>query len=106
MSEFKPTEGPWFEDEYGRIQHDKHESVVIEGVALGGRSTTETRSNKRLLLEAGTVYHEIGLTPRQLAVQRDELLEALKLCKFDSLNMTFSDLAFIRKVYANATKGE
>lgn len=62
--------------------------------------------NANLIAEAGTVYHETGLTPRQLAEQRDELLEALKLCKFDSLNMTLADLTFIRNVYAIATKGE
>lgn len=31
-----------------------------------------------LVAEAGTVAHETGLTPRQLAKQRDELLEALR----------------------------
>jgi hypothetical protein len=31
-----------------------------------------------LLAEAGTVLHEAGLTPRQLAEQRDELLAALQ----------------------------
>jgi len=34
--------------------------------------------NARLFTEAGTVVHETGLTPRQLAEQRAELLEALR----------------------------
>lgn len=35
------------------------------------------KSNAALIAEAGTVYHETGLTPRQLAEHRDELLAAL-----------------------------
>jgi hypothetical protein len=38
-------------------------------------------TNARLIAEAGTVYHETGLTPRQLAEQRAELLEALEECR-------------------------
>lgn len=32
-----------------------------------------------------------------------DLLEALKRCRFDSLNMSFEDLAFCRAAYAKAT---
>jgi len=35
-------------------------------------------ANARLIAEAGTVAHETGLTPRQLAEQRDELVKALQ----------------------------
>lgn len=35
-------------------------------------------ANAALIAEAGTVANETGLTPRQLADQRAELLEALK----------------------------
>lgn len=38
--------------------------------------------------EAEMVKQETGLTPRQLLQQRAELLEALKKCRFDSLNMS------------------
>jgi len=34
-----------------------------------------------LSAEAGTVYHETKLTPRQLLEQRDELLKALKITR-------------------------
>lgn len=43
---------------------------------LGGDTPT-VRANIALICEAGTVANEIGLTPRQLADQRAELLEAL-----------------------------
>ena len=38
--------------------------------------------------------------------QRDELLAALDLCKFDSLNMSLSDLEFIRNTVAKIKGGE
>lgn len=44
---------------------------------LGGDTPT-IRANIALICEAGTVATETGLTPRQLADQRAELLEALR----------------------------
>ena len=43
-----------------------------------------------LVIEAGTVYHETGLTPRQLAEQRDELLASLK-CMVDKFEGRCAD---------------
>lgn len=40
----------------------------------------------------------------QATKQRDELLVALNLCKFDSLNMSMEDLGFIRSVVAKVTQ--
>lgn len=45
---------------------------------LLGDHPKEVKANARLIAEAGTVLHETGLTPRQLAEQRAELLEALE----------------------------
>lgn len=39
--------------------------------------------NAQLIAEAGTVATETGLTPRQLAEQRQELLQALEECAGD-----------------------
>jgi len=44
----------------------------------GPDETIEARNNAALLGESLTVRNELGLTPRQLAEQRAELLEALK----------------------------
>lgn len=44
--------------------------TVCDGVREEGNAT--------LIAEAGNVHHETGLTPRQLAEQRAELLEALE----------------------------
>ena len=41
-------------------------------------------------------------TPLEPAVNA-ELLEALKRCKFDSLNMSLADMAFCRAAYLKAT---
>lgn len=43
-----------------------------------GAFNAECEANARLIAEAGTVAHETGLTPRQLAKQRDDLLAALE----------------------------
>jgi len=41
------------------------------------------QANAALIAEAGNVFHETGLTPRQLVEQRDALAEALE--KFASI---------------------
>jgi len=45
-------------------------------VAECGTNTAHGESDAILFAEAGTVYQETGLTPRQLAEQRAEILEA------------------------------
>lgn len=85
MGEMKPTPGPWWTDEYGTMRHGHaraRDTVPVHGVALiGGNIDTErglqADSNTRLLFEAGTVFHNTGLSPVQLVEQRDELLSAL-----------------------------
>lgn len=52
------------------------------------------RADRDLALEAGTVFHEIGLTPRELQKQRDELLAALK--RADQFITNGIGLGFIR----------
>ncbi|TXH55114.1 MAG: hypothetical protein E6Q97_09435 [Desulfurellales bacterium] len=67
----KPTPGPWFVDGSGA-------SAIVRGgdmtiVAVRHRLDKHTHeANARLIAEAGTVNHETGKTPRQLA---DELAE-------------------------------
>ena len=47
-----------------------------------GKTTTSRReANARLIAEAGTVANETGKTPRQLADENKELLEALQEIK-------------------------
>lgn len=41
----------------------------------------EMLANAHLVIEAGTVAHETGMTPRQLAEQRAELLAALEMVR-------------------------
>ena len=54
--------------------------VAMVGVPKkgGAAEVEELAANARLIAEAGTIATETGLTPRQLAEQRAELLEALR----------------------------
>lgn len=84
MTQAKPSSGPWINKEYNE------ESLVLcdldeenyEVVCSGMIGTTGV-ANAALIAEAGTVYHETQLTPRQLLEQRDKLLAALKLLTSD-----------------------
>jgi hypothetical protein len=49
----------------------------------GPDADAEFDANAQLIAEAGTVLHETGYTPRELAEQRAELLAALKKIDFD-----------------------
>ncbi|MDO9402079.1 MAG: hypothetical protein Q7T46_11630 [Polaromonas sp.] len=46
------TPGPWSQDKYGGVVTHSGRMLVAEGVALGGRSTEETRANARLIAAA------------------------------------------------------
>lgn len=79
---FEGAKGPW--SYTASIPQDGAECFWIVGHdgrdigAVDGPQTDEREALARLIAEAGTVLHETGLTPRQLAEQRAELLEALK----------------------------
>lgn len=78
----KITPGRWvfnqFVEHAGTISADTvgKRIAVICAPSLG--QTSETDANGRLIAEAGTVANETGLTPRQLADQRAELLGLLQ----------------------------
>lgn len=83
MSE-KPTPGPWFECREGfstvyveaRIGGGMLQEVAACGPTQAGQD--QQTANARLIAEAGTVYHEYGLTPRELAEQRDAFIAACR----------------------------
>lgn len=90
MSEAKPTPGPWrFERHDGGQWFGNIVSYGLgtteEGVQIirtidclrRGVPEEEMLATALLIAEAGTVYHETSLTPRQFAEQRAELLAAL-----------------------------
>lgn len=74
---------------------------------LMGDYPKEVKANARLIAEAGTVLHETGLTPRQLAEQRAELLEALCDCR-EALrrNGCMQELKIVDTAIARATGSE
>lgn len=83
MSEMKPTPGPWeakptgpWDGWDGWSVEDADGSVVCD--AHGSQFNGRREANARLIAEAGTVFHNTGLSPVQLVEQRDELLQALQ----------------------------
>ena len=119
MSDAKPTPGPWdwsitgsvmsdkYTQPYGVADHTGFNLVAgCFGDVRGGKDVA--KANARLIAEAGTVYHETGLTPRQLAEQRAELLEALQIIEYNrnkGYRLTDADYSAIRRVIAKA-RGE
>lgn len=71
------TKGEW--KTYGRIIHaGQFNGGPDIALVIGGKPQEEHEANANLIAEAGTVANETGLTPRQLATQREDLLEACK----------------------------
>ena len=131
----KPSEGPW---EYGDTMdgccwgactvngcHESHPTGVYQIAGPEFRSgdldvygvCVRNESDAALICEAGTVYHETKLTPRQLLAQRDELLAALKLVTAELQSMVpatpnMEENPIWQKIFigntaiANAEKGE
>lgn len=74
----KPTPGPWHVDAIGQIFRDgigPQPRICFADGPAGKHPWEETpteeekAANCALIAEAGTVYHETGLTPRQLLNQ-------------------------------------
>ena len=96
--ELEVTPGPWHVEAHSRgaghinvtgprlLPRPRFGPVAAAYTNLAGpmddSCVAEMAANARLIAEAGTVLHETGLTPRQLAEQRAALLEALKKCEY------------------------
>ena len=94
------TRGEWFRSApYGFVcaKNDLSTLVVAD---VSGRTRDEIEANSQLLLEAGTVANETGLSPRQLADQRAELLAALKCM------LSLADDAERYLPYSGTTRGD
>lgn len=83
MGEMKPTPGPWSVDDaqpgdaFRYVIHGDGDSFGgICRISTNGNANAE--SDARLIAEAGTVFHNTGLSPVQLVEQRDELMAACK----------------------------
>lgn len=74
------TSGKWeFSETTG--SDGRYEATVSSGavtIAVLEDDLEEHRGNGHLIAEAGTVANETGMTPRQLADERNELLDAVK----------------------------
>lgn len=81
----KPTPGPWY---YNSLDEWDHSVVTRHGetddgstrlwtVASANINRDEKEDNARLIAEAGTVFHECGLSPRELLEGYRELRRQL-----------------------------
>ncbi|PHJ53455.1 hypothetical protein VF14_18305 [Nostoc linckia z18] len=81
----KPTPGPWltnFTRFNGKVIGFRvlaNLEIAQVSICEDGQELENAEANALLIAEAGTVYHETGLTPRQLLEQRDELASLVKL---------------------------
>lgn len=82
MSEMKPTPGPWIVDEaqqgnaFRYVIHGEGDSFgYICRISTNGNANPE--DDARLIAEAGTVFHNTGLSPVQLVEMVKELRTAL-----------------------------
>jgi hypothetical protein len=85
----KPTPGEWMTEAEYRDGSPyviyAPGSIKIADLRESGAEAPETDdefdANANLIAEAGTVYHETGLTPRQLLDQRNALWDAVENIK-------------------------
>ena len=76
----KITPGPWKQGKTNPCNVSAGSSLVCKTFNRGQYNEDTAEANACLIAEAGTVAHKTGFTPRQLAEQRAELVEALKDC--------------------------
>jgi hypothetical protein len=99
----KPTVGPWTTTATV-LKNGRGESIASGG---NNRAVTgaELYASLSLAAEAGTVLHETGCTPRQLAEQRDELVAALEHFIRWHDQISKADLAMAAKVLVKVRGG-
>lgn len=82
MGEMKPTPGPWVAK--SRDVYHGRKRVVFNANAASKEPLNmkeeflQAEANARLIAEAGTVFHNTGLSPVQLVEMVKELREALQ----------------------------
>lgn len=77
----KHTTGKFIVDKYGAIKGEDGRTLLAFGLAIpmAIKPNDECSENTKLICEAFNVANEIGLTPRELLSQRDELVEVLNM---------------------------
>jgi len=120
MKNLKHTQGEWkaLGESYGNYISVGTDKQTVCRVPWGKEDTEYDNANAKLIAEAGTVTNESGLMPRELLVQRNDLLEAsLKIDKYldrfieiyglDKLNINagmVDGILKMRKAIKKATK--
>ncbi len=114
----KPTPGPW----KVRVRNDSSGDILdcfvsasdvngfhYDAEIMGDDEYRDDMERKKsdcdLIADAGTTYHATGLTPSELAAQRDELLAALQHAE-EILYELGAESETVKSAITNATKGE
>lgn len=92
------TKGPWISHECDEATKEeinvafevRYKNQILADIMMGNSNQEyeeqdveiitieEAKANAELISEAGTVFHESGLTPRELLTQRNHAIELLK----------------------------
>lgn len=98
----KPTHtpGPW------TLTHIRGNNFAIQefeirGVLFGNPGKNPIFNKDTSAIDGAHIF--VSPEDARLIAAAPELLEALRRCKFDSLNMSLADLEFCRAAYAKAT---
>lgn len=100
------TKGPW----YGADKPVFGWWTIYSNHSIGGTECLNGRQAIATIPAASKkndpVYAEMFAANARLIAAAPDLLEALKRCKFDSLNMSLEDLEFCRAAYLKATEAQ
>lgn len=117
----KPTPGPWFSDREGRIWRRPPADLYENGGGVAGDRPIAVaekgwygkdemgypvEANATLIAEAGTVHHETGLTPRQMADRMKAVESAMRDAR-EMIEADHVDAAYqmLGEAIANLVKG-
>ncbi|CAB5514491.1 hypothetical protein LMG26857_03550 [Achromobacter anxifer] len=101
----KPTPGPWRVVAHNNPTVQPNDDWTVQGpngeaICFEGKGLPEDGDNSTLIAEAGTVHHETGKSPRQLA---DELngLEAARIAYASEFQMNSDCEPDVGSIHAN-----
>jgi len=86
-------EGTWIAGKIDVSAENTHDGgdIICEAPEFWDESMEHWKANASLIAEAGNVYNETGFTPKQLAEQNKELIEALERLVEGSLANDFNE---------------
>ena len=107
MTDTKATPGPWRYDQGLNVLAGKRVVANCNSFTSSDDDTRpENTANARLIAEAGTVCSETGLSPRELAEQREELLGACQVALKNGDNCLGEETKALLRAAIRKARGE